>query len=107
MSRTYLHPGQQLWYCNRKTGELGTVKVTTVYSDIFFIEFRGKIYRLPTSALGTRLFFTRNGAARPSEIIKDGQLEKPYFWDHEIQILCDDDDPEAALQSRYGPMDYD
>ena len=107
MRGLYLHPGQKLWYCNRDTGEIGTVEVTTVYPDVFFIKFRGKTHRLPTSALGTRLFFTRKGAACPGEIIKDGQLKEPYFWDREVQILCNYEDPESALEYRYGPKDWD
>ena len=66
-----LKPGQILWYCNRKTGELGTVQVKNAYVGEFIVEYKNKLYRLPSAALGTRLFFTRKGAASPSEIMKN------------------------------------
>ena len=101
MGHYYLYPGQNLWYCNRDTGELGTVKVEYVYPGEFVIRYHRRNYRLPYSALGTRLFFTRKGAACPSEIIErwkaregepivtghDGQYFEEYEpfdddWDH-------------------------
>ena len=66
-----LKPGQILWYCNRNTGELGTVQVKTAHVGEFIVEYKNKLYRLPSTALGTRLFFTRKGAANPSEIMKN------------------------------------
>ena len=67
----YLYPGMQLWYCNRKTGNLGTVEVTRAYAGTFFIRYKGKEHELPMSALGTRLFFTRKGASCPKDILKE------------------------------------
>ncbi len=67
----YLYPGMKLWYCNRNTGELGTVEVSRAYAGTFYIRYHGKEHELPMSALGTRLFFTRKGASCPKAILKE------------------------------------
>ncbi len=95
MRHLYVKPGQVLWYCNRDTGELGTVQVKYAYTGEFIISYGEKLYRLPYSALGKRLFFTRKGAACPSEILKDRARR-------EKQALTED--PEITF---HVPRDYD
>ncbi len=106
----YLYPGMKLWYCNRNTGDLGTVGVTRAYSGSFYIRYRGKEYEMPMNALGTRLFFTRKGASCPSEIIKNrdrrekqAQLEEnsrvgPYCPYEELEPF---DNDEQDYQKNY------
>ena len=94
MQKYRLVPGQVLWYCNRNTGELGTVEVMYVFRGGFIIQYNGKFYEMKQEALGTRLFFSKKGASCPGEIIKpenlyefhgfeldDEEIQEPYFDD--------------------------
>lgn len=92
MDKFRLYEGQTLWYCNRDNGRLGTVTVEFVFRGGFFIRYNNKIYEMKQEALGTRLFFRRDGASCPKDIIKptyefygfdldDADIQSPFCDD--------------------------
>lgn len=108
MSDLYLQSGQTLWYCDRKTGELGTVKVMYAYPGSFIIEYDNRLYRFPYSVLGTRLFFTRKAAACPSEILKGRETkEKLAKEGGDFQKLIKKYEDMGLLDGNPRPEKYD
>lgn len=104
MDKYYIEPGCLLWYCNRDTGEVGSARVLTTFADGFTFRFNGRIRKLPNSALGTRLFLTREGALRPGKILEPKRQSRTGFWDREIEALANYDiDADEALTGIYGP----
>ena len=72
MSRIfYVRPNQELFYCEQSSGSIKSVRVAYVGADGFVVRYNGKIYELPHSALGSRLFLTAQGAAHPCDVGKD------------------------------------
>lgn len=52
----FLRRGQLLWYKHKKTKEVLSVTVTSVFTDSFAFFYNNRCYRFPITAIGVRLF---------------------------------------------------
>ena len=51
-----LFPNQILYYLDKNSGKVGSIRVRSVKGNLFTFEFGGKLHKLDSSAIGTRLF---------------------------------------------------